>query len=125
MGNTITKLRNGKALQRSFRLDDREWVVELDDQGLRIRRKHHHGWQCAMSWREIMAKPTHCQRHADDASNFNGCVYCERQKTIDYAANLQRFLTYLIEGREPPQFVLDACPHHADMYARAVGPVPE
>lgn len=59
-----------------------------------------------------------CMKHEAEAGEFSGCVYCDRLKQVTYSANLQRFVSCLILGIEPPKSVLDACPHHAHMYAQ-------
>lgn len=45
-----------------------------------------------------------------------------RLDQIDYSANLQKFVECLIRGRNVPEEVLEACPHHAklleDNYAK-------
>lgn len=57
-----------------------------------------------------------CAEHLQDADAFEGCVHCNRQKQINYSGHLQRFLECVLSGHEPPIAVLDACPHHAEIY---------
>jgi len=50
-------------------------------------------------------------------SNIDDREYLRHRlrQQISYSANLQRFVEALIQGRDVPESVLAACPHHAYM----------